>query len=65
MVKYAASGDRTSSMESNNATARTTLFAMPLKSLANFAAMPNELYQAALNGFRGALQQKMVHSDIL
>lgn len=56
MAFGAAAGDGTSSMESNDATAQATMFAMPLKSLASFAAMPDEQYQGMLNGFRAALQ---------
>ncbi len=52
----AAAGDGTSGMESGDATAQATMFAMPLKSLASFAAMPDEQYQAMLGGFRAALQ---------
>ncbi len=44
------------SMDSDDATAQATMFAMPLKSLASFAAMPDEQYQAMLGGFRAALQ---------
>lgn len=49
----AAEGDN-AGMESEDATARATMNAMPLKSLACFAAMPQEQYQAMLEAFQAA-----------
>lgn len=43
-------------LESEDATARATMNAMPLKSLASFAAMPQEQYQDMLEAFRVAVQ---------
>ncbi len=43
-------------MESNDATAQATMMAMPLKSLASFAAMGEEQYQGMIAAFRAALQ---------
>lgn len=44
-------------MESEDATARATMNAMPLKSLASFAAMPDEQYRAMLDSLRKAVQR--------
>ena len=43
-------------MEPEDATARATMNAMPLKSLASFAAMPGEQYEAMLAAFRAAIE---------
>ena len=51
-----AAGDGAASMESDDATAQATMFAMPLKSLASFSAMGEEQYQGMINAFRAALQ---------
>ena len=50
----AAAGDGTASMESDDATAQATMFAMPLKSLASFSAMGEEQYQGMVDAFRAA-----------
>ena len=47
-------GDGTASMESDDATAQATMFAMPLKSLASFSAMGEEQYQGMVDAFRAA-----------
>lgn len=49
----AVEGDN-AGMESEDATARATMNAMPLKSLASFAAMPQKQYEAMLEAFRKA-----------
>lgn len=49
-----AAEDDNAGLESEDATARATMNAMPLKSLASFAAMPQEQYQAMLEAFQEA-----------
>ncbi len=50
-----AAGSDNAGMESEDATASATMNAMPLKSLASFAAMPEEQYEAMLNAFKSVL----------
>ncbi|MBP3876512.1 MAG: fibronectin type III-like domain-contianing protein, partial [Lachnospiraceae bacterium] len=52
----AAAENDNAGMNSDDATARATMNAMPLKSLASFAAMPQEQYDAMLQGFRAAAE---------
>ena len=52
----AATGDNNAGMQSEDATAQATMFAMPLKSLASFSAMPDEQYQGMIDTFRAVLQ---------
>lgn len=53
----AAAENDNAGMESEDATARATMNAMPLKSLASFAAMPQDQYEAMLAAFRAAAQK--------
>ena len=51
-----AAAENNAGMESEDATEQATMFAMPLKSLASFAAMGEEQYQGMIDGFRAVLQ---------
>lgn len=53
----AAADNDNAGMESEDATARATMNAMPLKSLASFAAMPGEQYEAMLAAFKAAAER--------
>ena len=52
----ASAANDNAGMDSEDATARATMNAMPLKSLASFAAMPGEQYEAMLEAFRTAIK---------
>ncbi|QPK81647.1 glycoside hydrolase family 3 C-terminal domain-containing protein [Schaalia sp. ZJ405] len=56
-----AATENATSTESKDATEQATIFAMPLKTLANFAAMGEEQYQEMLNGLRSALHQGSIN----
>ena len=52
----AVASDNNAGMQSDDATSQATMFAMPLKSLASFSAMPDEQYQGMIDTFRAVLQ---------
>lgn len=52
-----AASDSNAGMDSDDATTQATMMSMPLKSLAAFAAMPEEQYLSMISSFRAAIQQ--------